>query len=136
MWTPTLQGKAQVVAWTRSGCTVDNKTRRMSFEPGQSGNPLGRPRGSRNKRSCRLGDLFFRCDFFLPVRNVCFLPFHENEESFDLLSFRLDGVVGCCSSFRFGSNFEASVVIRNPATGSCLIGFLLSRSIAANFLCS
>ena len=45
MWTPKLQGQAQVAVWLR--CKQHSKT--MPFEPGQSGNQLGRPKGSCNK---------------------------------------------------------------------------------------
>ena len=74
------------------------------------------------------------CDLFLRVRSVCFSPFRDDETSFDLFSFRLDEVVGWRFGFLLGSEFEVPVVETNPETGSCLIDFLMRRSIAANFL--
>ena len=80
--------------------------------------------------------LFFRCDFFLLGFEVCFAPSLEAAGFFDLCNCCRDRNPGDFFDFRLGFNFEASVVTVNPSTGSRLIDVLMSRSIAANFLCS
>ena len=85
-------------------------------------------------RPCPLRVFFFPCSFFRRVQEVCFSSVREDEASLDLVSFRLDGLVGRRFGFRLGSNVEASVGTINPDTDSCLIGCLISRSIAINCL--
>lgn len=87
-------------------------------------------------RARRAGVLFFRCDFFLLVLEVCFAPSLDAAVFFGLCNFCRDGDPGFCFDVRRGFNFKASVVTVNPVTGSRLIDVLISRSMAANFLCS
>ena len=80
--------------------------------------------------------LFFRCDFFLLGLELCFAPALEAAAFFDLCNCCRDRDLRGAGDFRLGFNFEASAVTVNPSTDSRLMDVPMSRSIAANFLCS